>query len=194
MGKIVEKILETLQFQAETTVDLLAALFMYPSELRQDTKRFLRYGPRRFKHDWAEWYRQRQLFYSLLNQLKRDGLVLKKKKGEKTLWKITGRGMMRLSKSHERHSTMRFPQKAYQKGREGGFVIAAFDIPERERKKRSWLRMCLAGLGFSKLQQSVWVGKASLPEDFIKDLRALKMIRYVHIFSVNKSGTLERTL
>ena len=68
-------------------------------------------------------------------------------------------------------------------------MIVIFDIPERERRKRNQLRRELVYLGFKKLQQSVWIGQTQIPEEFIKELKEKDILPYIHIFSVEKKGT-----
>ena len=69
--------------------------------------------------------------------------------------------------------------------------IITFDIPERERWKRAWLREALATLEFAMLHQSVWIGKNKIPEQFLEDLRDMNLLKYVHILEVSASGTLK---
>ncbi len=191
MSKIVEKILEILQDQAENTVDLMDIMLSDRSPSYKKARHSIRYGPRQFKSDWAYVYRERQKFYSTLNELKRSGLVLKAKKDNKTSWEITQKGLNKLLKPKQLGGT---PLKSYKSAKEVGLVIISYDIPERERNKRSWLRESLKNLEFSLLQKSLWVGHGGVPEEFIHDLRHNNLHRYVHIFSVSSSGTIEKTL
>lgn len=71
-------------------------------------------------------------------------------------------------------------------------IIIIFDIPEKERLKRDWLRYQLETMGFQRLQNSVWCGEILLPKDFMEDLEHYDILPYVHIFDVNKQGTLPR--
>ncbi|TSC75059.1 MAG: hypothetical protein G01um101433_955 [Parcubacteria group bacterium Gr01-1014_33] len=193
MGKIIEKVLEALQFRAEITVDLLDAVLSDRGTFYRKTRRFYRQGPQEFKTDWAEWYRKRQSFYSLLNHLKREGLVEKKKKAGNSLWRITKKGVKKLMLygKKERHPGG-IPMKRYSPERVSTLTIVAFDIPETQRKKREWLRENLIAFNLTMLQKSVWVGTVKIPEDFIKDLRRQEMIPYVHIFSVGRRGTIQQ--
>lgn len=137
---------------------------------------------------------ERQRFHSLISKLHKEGLV-KKKKGEglsQSLWSITKRGIKKLNlirlknKQAGKMPTLKIiplHQKDFLK-------VIAFDIPERDKKKRNWLRLNLINLGFEKLQKSVWVGDEKLPEDFFRHLRELKLIPCVHIFAVSKSGSI----
>ena len=83
------------------------------------------------------------------------------------------------------------PRKNYKSGEEKELNIVIFDVPETQRRKRDWLRGTLVQLGFSKLQQSVWMGKNKLPKEFLQDLETFQILKYVEIFSINKIGTLK---
>lgn len=182
MGKVIEAILGKLQEGSEMTADLLTIVLAGKSGYRREATRSFKYGPRRFKKDWAALYRERQKFYSLLNKLKREGLVVKKKKGNESVWNITSKGINELAR-----------QRGYKKQRGSAVVIVSYDIPEKLRTKRYWLRSCLLALDFSPLQKSVWIGNTELPEEFLRDLRTKNLIPYVHLFSVSKRGTIEHT-
>lgn len=62
-------------------------------------------------------------------------------------------------------------------------LIVTFDIPERKRKYRDWLRSELVGFGFELVHKSVWFGPA-LPEEFIEYLDEEGIIRYIRFFRV----------
>lgn len=195
METLTEKILDYLQLQAENSVDLFSILFTVDRRAAMRRARHsMVHGPPGFRKQWSDLYRTRRQFYSQLNQLKRDGLVTRQSKQEGSrvsTWHITADGKDHLACLKERKKfSRRFPRGE----KNGSFIIVAFDVPERERRKRDWLRINLVALGFSKLQHSVWVGKIVIPEDFFKELREHDMLEYVHIFSVNKAGTIVRTL
>ncbi len=61
--------------------------------------------------------------------------------------------------------------------------IVAFDIPEKDRRKRNWLRNQLKIFGYKMLQQSLWLGPGPLPQDFLKRLVILKLRDRVKIFA-----------
>ncbi len=188
---ITEKILEILQFQAEMTVSLLDAFMTDKYTSHRKLRRLMLYGPKEFKTDWADAYRKRQQFYSMLNHLKQEGLIENKRRGRTSFWKITKSGLDKLKHSKEKKEKApslldaEFPPPS---GR--GLTIVVFDVPEREKQKRHWLRICLRTMGFKFLQKSVWACKGKVAEEFIHDLRKYGMLEYVHIFSVNSSGTI----
>ncbi|MFH1193250.1 MAG: hypothetical protein V1656_02960 [Candidatus Jorgensenbacteria bacterium] len=188
-GEAIPKILEILQAGAEASAGLFDAFTSgYGSSYRKFS-RMAQSGPAPFQTDWAESYREHQRFYTLLNKLRCDGLVENKGKRRAAIWKITERGIAKLKKIQKKTSSIS-TQPVYKGGKGEKLCIVSYDVPERERQKRVWLRAALLSLDFSLLQKSVWAGKRLIPEDFIRDLHKLDVARYVHIFEVNKSGTL----
>ena len=69
-------------------------------------------------------------------------------------------------------------------------TIVIFDIPEKERDKRTLVRAELRALEFKPLQKSVWIGNTGLPKTCISYFSTIEVLPYIHIFSINKSGTL----
>jgi len=189
-GEIIPKILEILQAGAETTADLFDIFTSGYGESYRKLRRSIKYGSPQFKNDWAFEYRQLQQFYSLLNQLKNHGFIEKKvDKKRKSVWKITKRGLEKLKLIKEKKKSKKFIVN-YTKEEDDKLKVVIFDVPEKERHKRAWLRAVLAYLGFTLLQESVWIGKNKIPEEFIHDLRRQGMLSYVHIFEINKKGTI----
>lgn len=191
-GELVPKILEILQAQAESTINLLDIAFSAgPGDLYRKGRRLMKYGPKRFKTDWASEYRQQQSFYSILNKLKNQGFIEKKtdksKKG--TIWEITRRGLEKL-KLIKKAASFHKKIVGYKKESDNKLKIVIFDIPEKERDKRAWLRAVLVSLGFSMIQQSVWIGKNKIPEQLLHDLKKYEMLSYVQIFEISKKGTI----
>ena len=66
-------------------------------------------------------------------------------------------------------------------------MIVAFDIPERFKKERHWLRGELRGLGFEMLQKSVWFGSAPLPIGFVETLGTLRLLEFIKFFDAKEA-------
>lgn len=135
---------------------------------------------------------KRRQFSAVLHNLKKDGLVSRKDSRGESYVSITKKGLMVLNRLMERKRNFMPSAAGYRKSGDTSFKIVVFDIPEKYRRKRDWLREVLRNLGFTMIQKSVWAGKVGLPEDFLKDLEATNIIDYVEIFSVSKSGTLRK--
>ncbi|MBI5742583.1 MAG: hypothetical protein HZA25_01965 [Candidatus Niyogibacteria bacterium] len=86
------------------------------------------------------------------------------------------------------------PEAKYGELKKGNYAIVTFDVPERERRKREWLRCVLKNLKFRPVQQSVWLGRTKIPIDFLDDLKDLNMTDYVEIFEVSRQGTLRHVV
>ncbi len=128
----------------------------------------------------------KQSFNVFFYRLKKDGLVEKKNKNKKPLIKLTSKGKEILQKLR---ATI-LPNNKYKSQSDDTLKIVIFDIPEREREKRDWIRAALKNLKFNMVQKSVWIGKAKLPKEFIKDLNRMNIFMYVEIFAVTKAGSL----
>jgi DNA-binding transcriptional regulator PaaX len=68
-------------------------------------------------------------------------------------------------------------------------VMILFDIPEKKRKIRNWLRLQLKLWDFEMLQQSVWMGKGPLPKEFVERLRLFGVDKGVKIVKVQSTKT-----
>ena len=184
-GDLTIKILGTLESAASVTGELLG-VFLCDYQESYRRARGIAYGRMHDKKSPAELKKERdKKFYNLMHRLRKDCLITKKKSS----WAITKKGKQKLDGLKERKEVF-IPKKKYliKEGRELNIII--FDIPEEQRRKRDWLRETLIQLGFSKLQQSVWISKNKLPEELLKDLQTFRMLEYVEIFSITKTGTI----
>lgn len=66
------------------------------------------------------------------------------------------------------------------------YRLVIFDIPEKNKKTRDWLREELYLIGYRKLQESVLVGKYPLPEDLINDIKRNKIGNFVNYVLADK--------
>ena len=189
-----EKVLTFLQSGAEAAVDMLGSLALSRGEFQRDYKRFLaRRGSRPFRKDWADWYRKYRIYTTMLSRMKKQGLIQKRSSRGGTVWVITREGTDRLKLIKARRQNPNSLTTAhYVASTRREVTIISFDIPEREKGKRRWLRAALGSLSFSLLHKSVWIGTQSIPEEFLDALRERDLLRHVHIVGVPKSGTLEK--
>lgn len=125
---------------------------------------------------------------STLYRLKKEGLVASIGPKKKMVWTITKEGRKFLKQASHRSA-----RNVYTLAPEDGLTrLVTFDIPEQQQKKRRWLHAELLACGFHPLHKSVFIGKRSLPSDFIKNLDELSLGKYVHIVGIEKSGTLTK--
>jgi len=116
-----------------------------------------------------------------LSRLKKRGLVEKKGK----MWRITKLGREYL---HRASGAFHWPihSKATRATRAPKNMVIVFDVPEKEKRKRNWLRAELRLVGFTILQESVWFGPAPVPESFAKNVKELQLLPYLKFFEAKE--------
>lgn len=110
-----------------------------------------------------------------LSRLKEKGYITKSSNG----WLITNKGKDRIS----REELYGYFPSPFLKDAASNTIIS-FDIPERSRVLRNWLRNQIKIFGYKMLQQSLWIGPGPLPPYFLKRLVNLKIKENVRIFKV----------
>jgi len=135
--------------------------------------------------EWQKIRDQRKRFNRLVYLLKKDGII-----------ESTGRkgvsGVISITKKGKRIAEPLENRFKYKLENDDCFKIVAFDIPEKQRGKRRWLREALTCLKFTMVQQSVWLGKSKIPHEFINDLIARDIFDKIEILTIDKLGSLNR--
>ena len=134
--------------------------------------------------------RVRMNYSRILFKLKKEGFIEIKQKDQNKTISLTRWGKIKLDALRKRKNA-ELPQVSAPAEKSDGIVIITFDIPEKERRKRDWLRITLNELGLKMIQKSVWMGKVKIPEEFLRSLHHLKLIECVEIFEISKTGTLK---
>ncbi len=67
---------------------------------------------------------------------------------------------------------------------DGKYRLVIFDIPEKKRNARNWLRAELYMLEYSQLQMSVFIGKHPLTENIIGDIKHHGLEKHVNYLLV----------
>ncbi len=123
-----------------------------------------------FLHPYYHTYckhTKRQSFKNALTRLENRGLVLGERRNGKVLYCLSEDGEKLANRIK-----LKF-EMAKSKKWDGKWRVLIFDIPEKIRSKRDFLRNELKDFGFYQLQRSVWVYPYNLPQDFFdlwKDL------------------------
>lgn len=134
---------------------------------------------------------KKQNFYDLLYRLRKEGLISECKKNQGCFFKISSKGEKILEALRLKRANA-LPAASYKTESDNLLKIVIFDIPEKERRKRDWLRAALKNLEFNMLQKSVWAGKIKLPQEFLADLNKLNLLSYVEIFAISRTGSLKQ--
>ena len=77
-------------------------------------------------------------------------------------------------------------KKSIEKKWDGKYRVVIFDIPEKEKESRNWLRQELYLLDYQQLQKSVFISKHSLTKDLIKEIKSRKIGNGVNYLLVDK--------
>ena len=199
-GELMFKILSALEEGKDGMVDLL------DNYLFDGIDRGLRRAdePKKELDEWEESEKrekeeQRQMsrrFYALVSYLERDGLVRKTMVSQSVFIKITAKGKDKLE-NLKTSIEKALPSPKYGNSpvsENKGVTIFTFDIPEKERNKRDWLRCALRSIGFEMIHKSVWTGKDGIPKDFLEDIKNLKLGDYIEIFQITRAGSLRKLM
>jgi len=188
-GDILLKILRTVGEKGIDEMDLASAILdagygASPGQINQKIKE-----SRKAREKKIIEYREKRNYAAFLAKMKSQGFISEDKK-EKFLT-LTTKGSVKLRQLRDERGSV-LPDASYDKEVGNNFVIVAFDVPEESRRKRAWLRSALKNIGLSMLQKSVWFGKVKIPLEFIDDLASLKLIDYVEVLEITKTGSLKR--
>lgn len=96
--------------------------------------------------------RKKRVISSTISRLKRKGLIEIAEQSEGYVMCLSKKGDKVLRKYRLRDATVTTPKKW-----DGKWRLIIFDITEKRKSSRNWLRMELRNIGFVKLQNSVWV-------------------------------------
>ena len=124
---------------------------------------------------------------TLLCRLRKEGFVASAGPKKKTVWRITGKGRKHLHDApHPQFTRVDYalPPKDHM------VRLISFDIPERQRKSRDWLRKTLLACDYRILHKSVFIGNRPLPDEILEEIDELNLASYVHIVGLDKKGTL----
>jgi DNA-binding transcriptional regulator PaaX len=69
---------------------------------------------------------------------------------------------------------------------DGKWRIVMFDIPEKTRENRNWLRWQLISLDYKPIQKSVFIGKQPIKEDFYEEILMRKLNQCVRLMTVGE--------
>lgn len=127
---------------------------------------------------------------ALIKRLEQQGLIERTQKREKVFVTITRRGTSRLARIQERKALKEAPMAA--QAQNARWIIVVFDIPEKKRCKRDWIRRTLHTMGFAMIQKSVWMGQTILPEAFVENITGQGIAPCVEILEVTKEGSIHR--
>ncbi len=131
----------------------------------------------------SDW--KRKTLTNKMNQLIKSGFVVKDEKHKKYYLSIEGQKI-----ADEVNDYFSSVNKRW----DGVFRVVIFDIPERRKGYRNWLRNNLYFLNFKQLQKSVFIGRNALPASFINEISYFELDDFVHFFSIREIDNKEEIM
>lgn len=125
------------------------------------------------EHDFSGW--TQYAVSASLTGLKSRGFVRNKGPKKKTIWYITQKGKTHFHNAKD----IELPPE------DGKIRLVIFDIPEKQKSKRNWLRSQLVSCDYNQLQKSVWTGNRPLPKWLLGDIKRLDLVSHIHIVSLD---------
>jgi len=110
-------------------------------------------------------YPSPQNYYSAVSRLRSKGFIKHK---SKMIFTLTPKGEREALFAYLNGEIASFHPSVPKKW-DGGWRIIFFDIPERKRRYRDFLRRIIRAIGFREFQRSVWVYPHPVPS-FLRDL------------------------
>ena len=193
--KILDVLERGFKISAEISSDIIDAFIIISTAHYGSSMGHLNHLLSKRKNDRAHRKSQAghyQKMHELFYHLKKDGLIERKSKKGQIWYIVTSAGTLALERLRQRKQHEFPSKKVYRASTVDNLKIVIFDIPEKERRKRDWLRDILGHLGFRMLQKSVFAGRVALPPNFIDDIVKYKLADYIEIFLVNKTGSLRK--
>lgn len=117
--------------------------------------------------------------------------LINKNTFNKNLYRLREKGIIKINKesveiNREKLNYFYKYKLIYSKPKSTSKIIMIFDIPEKERNTRDWLRHQIKLWGFTMIQQSVWLGTGPLPDEFQERAKLLNLKKYIKIFNVQQ--------
>ena len=118
---------------------------------------------------------------------------LKENSARTILWRLQKRGLIKKEESHYKLTSEGFNiVKIFQKKEQseelwdGKWRMIMFDIPEKKRKKRDWLRWQLLLLDYKPVQKSVFIGKQPIKKDLYEEFLKQKLNQYIRLIIIGE--------
>lgn len=136
----------------------------------------------------------RRSFSAANKKISKRKISFKENTVKHSLWRLQKQGLVQKMNSKyiltrdgkDMADYIKSRKTAFDKKWDRKFRVVIFDIPEKDRYFRSWLRQELYVLRYEKLQQSVFIGKYPITKDLMREIKKKKMEKYVNYLLVDK--------
>ena len=112
-----------------------------------------------------------------LSRLEKQGLIRREPKTK--VYFLTEQGKELVAYIEDRYSVL-------DKKWDGRLRIVIFDVPEKKRFYRVWIRGELLLLNYKMVQKSVYIGKYPLPKSFYQDIIRFGLNELVFVFTIDR--------
>lgn len=120
---------------------------------------------------------KRKNFYQMVQRSLRTGDIERVVKNGKEYLRLTSVGKSNIQRD--------FPLSALTQRWNGRWVIVSFDIAEKMRKSRNFLREKLRSIGFGMLQQSMWITPLPIGKDVLELIESYGLLDEVFVLEVS---------
>ncbi len=114
-------------------------------------------------------------FFVTVHRLKKRGLLIDDKGGN---LKVSKEGFLLVKESSK--------PKVIREEWDGKWRLVSFDIPEKIRHHRKWLRYALLNAEFKDFHKSVFTGKYPLPKSVYREIRNRGLEKYIRMMTVGE--------
>ncbi|GAB3590978.1 PaaX family transcriptional regulator C-terminal domain-containing protein [Angustibacter peucedani] len=119
---------------------------------------------------------------SAISRLKRRGVLVARARRGVAGYQLSEQGRRILAEGDQRIF------RRTRAGRDDGWVLAVFSVPESERRRRHQLRSRLSWLGYGTVSAGVWVAPAHLADETAQVLERHDLTAYVDLFRAQHLG------
>jgi len=127
--------------------------------------------------------RRRKDFSKLISYLRKKRWIKTRGIREKKAIIVTDRGKKKILKIRNK-LLLSLPKK---KRKDEKWTMIAFDIPEKKRRVRNYLREKLIEFGFQKFQQSIWISPYDILKEIQEIVQNLRIEKNVKFFLVEEA-------
>ena len=123
--------------------------------------------------------RKRIKFQNTLYRMVKQKILQKRIEGKKCGYLLTPEGKKEIFK-------LKLKQLKKKKLQDNRWLMVFFDIPEKRRILRDYLRDMLKNIGFNQLQKSIWVSRYDIAKEVEIFLNENNLEKLVHIMIIEK--------
>lgn len=118
---------------------------------------------------------------------------LKENSARTILWRLQKKGLVKKKEGHYQltlrgSKIVRIFQEKEMKEQpwDGKWRLIMFDIPEKKREERTWLRFQLFVWDYKSLQKSVFIGKQPIEEDLYSEIVGRGLGQFVRLITIGE--------